>query len=142
MQMPDIHEKFAGAFLDAMPTGPAAFAKRYEAVNPTSVAGCPNFDTGRAARARIAPPRRIRPPRPHAIDGGSGPLTRSAKLEDRHGAHQRGRLIGQAVCSGGHLFDERCVLLRHFVHLHDRLSHLADARALLCSAQRMGFAKA
>ncbi|WP_424918409.1 aspartate aminotransferase family protein [Achromobacter animicus] len=38
-----------------MPTGPAAFAKRYEAVNPTSVAGCPNFDTGRAARARIAP---------------------------------------------------------------------------------------
>ena len=30
MQMPDIHEKFAGAFLDAMRTGSAAFAKRYE----------------------------------------------------------------------------------------------------------------
>ena len=55
MQMPDIQEEFAAAFLDAIPTGPAAFAKRYEAVNPTSVAGCPNFDTGRAARARIAP---------------------------------------------------------------------------------------
>ncbi len=27
MQMPDIHEKFAGAFLDAMPTGPAALKR-------------------------------------------------------------------------------------------------------------------
>lgn len=27
MQMPDIQEKFAGAFLDAMPTGPAALKR-------------------------------------------------------------------------------------------------------------------
>jgi hypothetical protein len=31
----------------------------------------------------------------------------------------------------GRLFHQRCVLLRHLVHLRDRLSDLADAFALL-----------
>lgn len=59
----------------------------------------------------------------HGRSGGQG--------EARDGFAQHARLILQRLRRGGRLFDERGVLLGHFIHFADRAIDLFDARALL-----------
>ena len=64
---------------------------------------------------------------------------RTARLrrqtENAHHLGQLGRLVTQAVGSGGALFHQRCVLLGHLVQLGDGFAHLADAGGLLVALE-------
>lgn len=57
--------------------------------------------------------------------------THAVQLEYTHRLGQPGRLILQALGRRRRLFNQGCVLLRHLVHLTDRLVDLLDAGALL-----------
>ncbi|CAB3738837.1 hypothetical protein LMG26690_05513 [Achromobacter animicus] len=57
-------------------------------------------------------------------------------LEYGHRFGQALRLILQRACRGGGLFDQRRVLLRHFVHLRDGAVDLVNAAGLLVGGRR------
>lgn len=63
-------------------------------------------------------------------EGREAELLHTCQLEYRHGAHEFLRLNLEALGRRGTLFNQRCVLLGHPIHLADGVSDLLDAMAL------------